>query len=166
MSHPPKQVCFMCFIVTYPMPRARHLPKATLTVRESPHGAFLQPSVRNPSIECGTCNTQSLGQILFAEQTTARMRREEHLVSVCCQPMVEMANNPIDVFQRRFIVLVCPHANGRRIEVRKLWSRAQLFNQRFETHQLGSLNFYFATAGHRNKFAFPSFEYFLRRRGG
>lgn len=50
VSHPPKQVCFMCFFVTYPMPRARHLPKSNSHRSRKP-ARCIPPAIRSQSID-------------------------------------------------------------------------------------------------------------------
>lgn len=100
---------FVSFILIFPMLHGLRLPNSTVLHSKMRVRASFQPAVRNPPVECRACNSQSFGQILFTEQSIARIRREKHFVSMCRQPMIKMTNSPCCISDRRFVILVCPH---------------------------------------------------------
>lgn len=111
------------------------------------NAAWLQPSVRNPSVERRSCDTQSLGQLLFVEEPAA-VCHQIALALVHTQPVVEAAEDRVGILQLRLIPFVSPDVQARRIESGKLRPLVQLPDEHFEALQFGGPDRYFSTARH------------------
>ena len=98
---------FVSFILIFPMLHGLRLPNSTV-LHSKMRVRCILPASRSQSTG-RVCNSQSFGQILFTEQSIARIRREKHFVSMCRQPMIKMTNSPCCISDRRFVILVCPH---------------------------------------------------------